>query len=215
MSQYPPPTPQGQFPPSPGQYPPPGGNPPGGYSMAPAAKLGNGMAVASLICGLLFCIPALGLLAVILGLAGFSKGKDPRRGGRGLAVAGIILGLLCLAGQGGIGYFAYWGYGQIKAFLVPTTGLLQTLGNNDIKGARQFVTPTVTDADLASAQATFSTMGEFLRFDNPVYSKSTVNGVTTYTLSGKAVFGKGSCNMTISFDKDSQGNIKVSKLKVD
>ncbi|MGA2500467.1 MAG: DUF4190 domain-containing protein, partial [Tepidisphaeraceae bacterium] len=159
MSQTPPPPPQGQYPPpSPGQFPPPGQVPPGAYSMAPA-KAGNGMAVASLVCGFLFCIPAItGLLAVILGLAGFSRGKDPRRGGRGMAMAGIILGLISLVAWGGIGYFGYWVGSQMKAFFVPATGLIQTLSENDIPGARQYVTAGVSDADLANAQQKFSAL---------------------------------------------------------
>ncbi|MFI5378537.1 MAG: DUF4190 domain-containing protein [Tepidisphaerales bacterium] len=210
MSQYPPPPPPGQYPPSPGQYPPTGAYPPGGYSMAPVARSGNGMAVTSLVCGFLFCIPAItGLLAVLFGLVGFFRGKDPRRGRRGMAIAGIILGLLSLGVWSGIGYGAYWVYG----FFVPTTGLIGTLGNNDITGARQYVTPSVTDADLASAQATFSTMGSYVSFHNFNGTKSVVNGVTTYTVTCKAIFAKGSSNATICFEKDAQGNIKVSQLK--
>ncbi len=221
MSQFPPPQPQGQYPPPQGQYPPPGQYPPqgqvppGGYSMAPAAKAGNGMAVASLVCGFLFCIPAItGLLAVVFGLAGFSRGKDPRRGGRGMAMAGIILGLVSLVAWSGIGYGVYWGVGQIKAFVVPTTGLMETLSKNDIPGARQYVTSAVSDADLANARQKFSALGEFVRLDAPNFVQSSVNGVTTYTLTGKGVFAKGSCDLTVSFDKDPQGNIKVSQLKV-
>ncbi len=173
------------------------------------------MAVASLVCGFLFCIPAItGLLAVLFGLVGFSRGKDPLRGGRGMAMAGLLLGLLSLAGWSGVGYFAWWGYGQLKAFIVPTTGLIESLGNNDLVAARKYVTPAVSNADLAKAQTTFSTMGEFVQLDNPNFVQSTNNGVTTYTLTGKAVFQKGNCNVTVSFDKDPQGVIMISKLLI-
>jgi hypothetical protein len=50
--------------------------------------------------------------------------------------------------------------------------------------------------------------------DNPNFVTSTVNGTTTYTLTGKGLFAKGSCNLTVSFDKNPQGVIKVSQLKV-
>src|SRR5687767_10184515 len=73
----------------PGQY---GGPPPGG---TPARR--NGAAIASLIFGLLGCIRLRGsLLAIVLGFVGVRKARDPQVGGKGLAIAGIILGLLWL-----------------------------------------------------------------------------------------------------------------------
>ena len=68
--------------------------------------------------------------------------------------------------------------------------------------------------DLANARLKFSALGEFVRLDTPNFVKSTINGTTTYTLTGKGLFAKGSCNLTISLDKDPQGVIKVSQLKV-
>jgi hypothetical protein len=54
----------------------------------------SGAAVTSLVCGLLLCIPGLtGLLAIIFGLVGISSTKNPMVRGRGMAIAGLILGL--------------------------------------------------------------------------------------------------------------------------
>ena len=69
-------------------------------SAAPARSAGpppsNGAAVASLIFGLLgIFVCALGLVAVILGIVGLSKaGKHPAKPGHGLALAGLLLGIL-------------------------------------------------------------------------------------------------------------------------
>ena len=95
MSQYPPPPPQ------PPQYPPQGmppqGFPPQGYPQqpygAPQAPKSNGLAITALIMGILSCIPGVGLLAILFGLLGIGKAKDPRVGGKGLATAGLLLGL--------------------------------------------------------------------------------------------------------------------------
>jgi len=54
------------------------------------------MAVASLVCGLLGCIPFVSILAVIFGIIGLRKTKDPRVGHKGAAIAGIVLGCLCM-----------------------------------------------------------------------------------------------------------------------
>ena len=73
----------------------------------------NGMAVASLVCGILFCGVVTAILAVIFGNIALGK-IDESNGaekGRGLAIAGIVLGWvgigLLIAGPG----FAFLGYG--------------------------------------------------------------------------------------------------------
>ena len=92
--------PQQQFPAAPpieGGYG--GGFPGGGYGPAPT----NGLALASLILGIVSIVtllfgfgPVIGLIAVIIGIFGLRKAK--RSGGlrRGMAWAGTILGLVSL-----------------------------------------------------------------------------------------------------------------------
>jgi hypothetical protein len=67
---------------------------------------GNGLGTAGFVCGLLATIfgliPFLFFLSFILGLLGIAFGlvgwrhvqKDPSRGGKGLSIAGFILGLI-------------------------------------------------------------------------------------------------------------------------
>lgn len=85
----------------PGSFPPPGpgyGQPPG---YPPGAGGTNGVAIAALVLGLL-SIPlgfiivggALGVIAVVLGLIGLSKARSLGGSGRGLAIGGIITGLI-------------------------------------------------------------------------------------------------------------------------
>jgi hypothetical protein len=76
---------------------------------------GNGLGVAGFVCGLLAVIAGitfafvltapLGLLSVIFGWIGWRRARrDPARGGKGLSVAGIILGFIGLA----LTVFAIW-----------------------------------------------------------------------------------------------------------
>jgi len=68
------------------------------YAMQPGDMGGprqtNGMAIASLICGILGCTFIGGILAIVFGILGLQKTKDPRYGGKGMAIAGIILGCI-------------------------------------------------------------------------------------------------------------------------
>ncbi len=78
----------------------------------PMAWRTSGLAITSLVCGLLLCIPGLsGLLAIIFGITGISATKNPAVRGRGMAVAGLILGFVNfgLWGLGGIGWWQVTG----------------------------------------------------------------------------------------------------------
>jgi hypothetical protein len=79
------------------QVPPPSmGHPGSQYAPQPQRRT-NGAAIASLVFGILGCIPFItGLLAVVLGIVGVRKASSPQVGGKGLAIAGIILGVLSI-----------------------------------------------------------------------------------------------------------------------
>ncbi len=83
------------------------GTPCYGGGAAAAPQRSNGVAIAALVCGvvalLLSWLPGINLLSFLLGIAalicgaiGLSKAKDPAVGGRGLAIGGIVTGLLAL-----------------------------------------------------------------------------------------------------------------------
>jgi hypothetical protein len=60
----------------------------------------NGMAIAGFVCSL-FCWP-LGLIFSIMGMSQTSK--DPSQGGRGLAIAGLIISIVSV-----VLTFIFWG----------------------------------------------------------------------------------------------------------
>ncbi|MRH86329.1 DUF4190 domain-containing protein [Nocardia sp. SYP-A9097] len=109
MSQYPPPGNFGEYPPPPppGGYPPPGGQPPQQYWQE--SPKGKGLAVTALVLGIIAVVTFwtviltvvgvfFGLLAAIFGLIAMMKARRGTSGGFGMAVAGLILGLLGLIG---------------------------------------------------------------------------------------------------------------------
>ncbi len=84
--------------------PPSAEPPPGGYGHAPANRGTNGVAIGALVLGLLsvplglFVIGGLlGLLAIILGFVGVKKANQMAGSGKGMAITGIVSGLLGLA----------------------------------------------------------------------------------------------------------------------
>ena len=73
----------------------------------------SGLAIASLICSLLFFIPIAPVIAVVLGIIALAQiNKDPKLGGKAMAIAGIIIGgflTLVLIPLMLIGFLAYFG----------------------------------------------------------------------------------------------------------
>lgn len=88
---YPPPPPGGYVPPP----PPPGGY---GYQPLPQGVGTNGMAIASLVCSLFgwICIIG-GILGIIFGFMALGQIRQSGQGGRGMAIAGIVIGVIVTA----------------------------------------------------------------------------------------------------------------------
>jgi hypothetical protein len=112
------PIPSAQAPPGPlppGSYLPPSpfpGQAPGGYQpqpvpgywsppqapgFVPVAKT-NGLAIASLVLGVLWLFWLGSLVGLIIGLVALKQIKDRHQGGRGIAIAGVVLSALWLIG---------------------------------------------------------------------------------------------------------------------
>ncbi|MFF2553600.1 DUF4190 domain-containing protein [Nocardia sp. NPDC058058] len=118
MSQYPPPPPgnYGEYPaPPPGGYPPPGGQQPQYWQESPKGK---GLAITALVLGIIAVLTFwtviltvvgvfFGLLAAIFGLIAMMKARKGTSGGFGMAVAGLILGVLSLIGGVVIGILVW------------------------------------------------------------------------------------------------------------
>lgn len=68
----------------------------------------SGLAIASLVCSLICCLPVTTILGVLLGIGAIiSIGSHPEKKGKGLAIAGILLGVVFTIGQA-IGYPKIW-----------------------------------------------------------------------------------------------------------
>src|SRR5438445_4869928 len=79
------------------QYAGAGGWQQSGYAAPMVSPPSSGLAVASLVCGLLFFIPVLpALLAVIFGIIALNQTRGGRASGRGMAIAGLICGAVSL-----------------------------------------------------------------------------------------------------------------------
>lgn len=103
----PPPSPYGSAPPPPPPpgygaplYAHPGGMPQGYPAYAPAVQTTNGFSIASLVLGIVWVFGLGAILAVIFGFVARKQIRESggRQGGAGMALAGIILGFVGIAG---------------------------------------------------------------------------------------------------------------------
>ena len=101
----------------------------------------------SLVCSLLCCIPVTPILGIILGITGLVATRDGAMRGRGLAITGIILGIVMLPASGCLDFFGYMGY---KAYMVMYKEVPQTVmagSSGDFSGFRAGIHG---DGELAS-----------------------------------------------------------------
>lgn len=120
MSEPPQPPPYGAYP---GAYPPPPpqqqyGGYPGGYPPPGAAAPKNGLGVASLVVAIiaLFSVfggVVLGIVAVILGFLGRGRVKRGEANNGGIAIAGIVLGLLSIVVSIVVIAIVVWGFNEV------------------------------------------------------------------------------------------------------
>jgi hypothetical protein len=68
------------------------------YSLQPATRT-SAAAITSLICGIIgLCFGLAALIGIITGIVGIVATKNPTVKGRGMAIAGLVLGLIALVG---------------------------------------------------------------------------------------------------------------------
>jgi hypothetical protein len=119
----PPPPPPGAPPPPSyesyqGNYPaPPQQSPYGGYAPPPSAPQ-NGMGIASLVTAIIALLSVvggvvLGVVAVILGFIGWGRAKRGQATNGGVAVAGIVLGILSIIEAIVVIGLFIWGFGEV------------------------------------------------------------------------------------------------------
>ncbi len=192
------------------QFPPP--PPPVGYASAhlfAGQPRTSGAAITSLILGILGCIPGVGLLAIIFGFFGIGSTKDPRYGGRGLAIGGIILGLISLAIWGAIAYGGYWGYGKFKEMAVGIK-FVESLSKANVAQAKTYTTGKMSDAELTRLSDSMKTLGELKELKNRKTSME--NGVLD--VKGTGIFANGTRQVHFVMVKTPEG-FKVEKLSLD
>lgn len=181
------------------------------------------LAIASLVCGLVFCCPITTLLAPLLGIAHFiaAAGKPWIRGA-GLAIGGILLGLVMTGGWAFLGVasyqfvqqamrlpdeaFAALSAGEVSEFRTKWSGLAEgSAGDAQIAAFRQ---------DLENRYGAF----ESIRFDEQ--AQPPADGQQAFVLPFVATFAgvgddRANVSIHVSFAPTGQGfEVRIVKIEV-
>jgi hypothetical protein len=169
------------------QVPPP-------YTPPPTPK-NNGWAIASLILGIIGCIPFIsGILAITFGILGIKKSNEPQTGGRGLAIAGLVLGIISFLGWvgfttiGGTAFFA-----ALRATAEPravATQFVKDVAGGNVSSAMTRCDDSIDRQDVQHASDTLVQLGAFK--DSKIFGFNlNVSGVVQCEVSGTVSFDKG------------------------
>ncbi len=193
MSQ-PPQNPYGTPPPVPpyGQPPMPpygqGGYPPQPYGVPQTT---SGAAIASLVLGFVgFCVPVIGgLIAIVLGIVGIGSTGKPNVKGRGLAIAGLVLGVLTLLGWSGAGLAGFGFYRATAPDRATARSFLTHVGAGDTAAAATDCVPGTAPEEIQALVDRVKPLGALSDTTFVSASVNSTNGATTTIVAGNAVFG--------------------------
>lgn len=170
--------------------------------MAPAPKT-SVAAVFSLVFGILGCIPFVtSVLAIVCGAVGISATKNNQRSGRGLAIAGICLGLLgvVLWGLFGSAIFAiYKGTGPVRA---EGKQFMQNLADGKVDAALAQCNSGVSRGQIENMVKTVQPLGALRDVTSFSMQANNNNSQVTAELAGAATFDKGQKPFALSFVKE-------------
>jgi len=144
-----------------------------GADVFPEAERTSVMAILSLVCSLICCIPGLGILGSLLGvfaLIGIG-GSRGRVGGKGLAISGIIIGILMTV----IWIGAFIGFNQFYAISMGRVGgAIAEVEAGDYAAARGFFDAnlgTIDDSQIDAFRAAYqSELGSFVETPDSLFS---------------------------------------------
>jgi hypothetical protein len=171
----------------------------------------SGAAIASLICGILLCIPVLTqLLAIILGFVGIKSAGRPGVSGKGMAITGLVLGLLGLLGWAGFGATIYYGWQQAKVQMAQQAQpFVNAIAAGDVEKAKQFT--SIGEAELTSLKDQMSGWGPVTSMSMSGFNfQKSAERPNSLVVNGNATFqNAGTKEFEIVLDTSQTGQFKI------
>lgn len=126
----------------------------GADDIPPTPQRTSIMAIFSLVLSLICCIPGLGLLGALFGigaLVGISSSRG-RVGGKGLAITGIVIGLIVTT----LWVLAAYGFSAMAGKMGAYAQIVQSAESGDTGGVQAWMTSGPSDAQIGSFATDFA-----------------------------------------------------------
>lgn len=162
----------------------------------PPDRRGNGAAAASLVFGIFGCVPEVaGLLAILLGVIGLRRARQPNVGGKGVAAAGLALGIVSVVLWSVALAIAGLAWSDSAPARAVTRQYLADLSRRDVDAILRASTSSVTEPQVETLSNQFKGLGAFqdARFTGLYYNFG--NG--SWTLNGQAWYVHGTAFFNI------------------
>ncbi len=195
------------------QAPPPVGYNPSAVHMQQPAQ-SNPLAIVSLICGIVGCLFITPIVGIITGLMALPKAKVA--GGKGMAIAGIVLSILWIIGGIGFGAATYWGVNKIYSMVAdtakqPTITFINHLVDGDIAAASKMT--DIREDQLKPISDYVKPLGKCQDVTIETPNLQMKNGITTASFTGTATFEKGTKHIEAMVVADGSG-VKVQSIEL-
>jgi hypothetical protein len=172
-------------------------------------------AVISLICGVLGCFIVTGIVAIITGIVGLRATRNPQVKGRGMAIAGIALGVVFGLGGGGCllagGAGLWFANSEANRSIVVIDGLTKAAAADDADGAMKFVDPTIiSKAQVEDFIARVKPLGQPGSYEKSGFNANKNYGnKLTIDLNGAVPYPSGKKDLGFTVQQQPDGTYKV------
>ena len=176
----------------------------------------SGAAIAALVLGLVgFCVPVIGgLVAVILGIVGIASTGTPNVKGRGMAISGLILGLLTLLGWGVMGGVVGVMFAKAAPDRAAARTFLTHVAAGDAAAAHADCVPnSVADQHVDQLIGQVQPMGALKDTTFFGMEIQAGNGQATAIVSGNAIFGTTAKQVTVTLVPNPGGTPLVQRWR--
>ncbi len=134
--------------------------------------------------------------------------------GRGLAIAGVILGVISLfVWSGFIGLLGY-GYVQTRPDQAIVRSFLQDLSDGNRAAAQALCAPGTPPSLVQQSIAEVQPYGTLSTFSSNNFNYNSLNGSTTATLGGVAVFANASKTVTVTLIHPAAGAALIQTWQI-
>jgi hypothetical protein len=173
----------------------------------------NAFAIVSLICGIIGCLVITPIVGIVTGIIGLRQAKKLGNG-RGMAVAGILLSVLWIAGLGISGYGVYWGINKaVTEAKKPAIDTINALVDGNLDRAK--ASSLFTSEQLEQLSAQLKPYGHCTNLSVNSFNGQSNNGDATVHISGTATFEQaGDKGFTATLGSNKQ-QLLVNELNID